>query len=120
MGLLTATPGFAAPVPEGANQSAGTAHHRLGRVHHRITPGGSAPQQAHRYRAGQNVPLNGNILTLGYYFLNVTVNNIPLSLLFDTGSSNLAFSAAAASRVAPLRRVLLCDLPVRPTRTGHP
>jgi hypothetical protein len=77
------------------------AHHRLGRVPHVLSPSPTSRSLAsHRYRSGQNVPLNGNVLSLGYYFLNITVNAVPLSLLFDTGSSNLAFSAAAAQKIA--------------------
>jgi hypothetical protein len=45
------------------------------------------------------MPLGGGVLTLGYYFLNITVNQVPLALLFDTGSSNLAFSAEAAAKI---------------------
>jgi hypothetical protein len=42
------------------------------------------------YRAGSVIPMAGGFVSLGYYYVNVSVGTQSFSLLLDTGSSNLA------------------------------
>eukprot|EP01104_Vermistella_antarctica_P019648 TRINITY_DN7816_c0_g1_i1.p1 TRINITY_DN7816_c0_g1~~TRINITY_DN7816_c0_g1_i1.p1 ORF type:complete len:491 (-),score=96.45 TRINITY_DN7816_c0_g1_i1:61-1506(-) len=52
--------------------------------------GRSHPSWGHYRSTGGSIPLQGGLLTLGAYFVNISVGGQELTVLVDTGSSNLA------------------------------
>jgi len=62
-----------------------------------------------RTNAGVSIPVDGGILTLGAYFMNITVGDQTYNVLIDTGSSNLVLPTGSSTSVPVLCNSTTCQ-----------